>query len=389
MYKYIAVCVCVCLCGVAADLNKEEGASCEWDGVKGQCVKETRCLTTLDTRGDKHPVCSTKDDVKIVCCTDCELVNDTRNVVMSPTTGFFFKDGTKARDSCLEYLKTLPYKCHDGGFYSGISKEYDDERKCHSIGLWGVGGSPPPGHVSGPEYPHQAVLGYGGDLSSAMWLAGGTVLSDRFILTAAHAGRSGPGGDDLKFVALGVNKLSDPPSSWQTHKVKRFIPHPEYKAPSKYHDIALIETETPITFDKNVLPACLHVEAVDDDTAKATTWRDIKGNDYTKFADTLQTINLEKFTDEECKNAYGANRHLKNGIDTNTQMCYGSRSQAPEACMGLSGEPLLVSNQFSRCIYAVIGVTSFGQTCRAGAQKPDVFTRVAFYKPWIESVVWA
>ncbi|PZC77778.1 hypothetical protein B5X24_HaOG203022 [Helicoverpa armigera] len=100
-------------------------------------------------------------------------------------------------------------------------------------------------------------------------------------------------------------------------------------------------------------------------------------------------INLEKFTDEECKNAYGANRHLKNGIDSNTQMCYGSRSQAPEACMGLSGEPLLVSNQFSRCIYAVIGVTSFGQTCRAGAQKPDVFTRVAFYKPWIESVVWA
>uniref|UniRef100_A0A2A4K1V9 Peptidase S1 domain-containing protein n=1 Tax=Heliothis virescens TaxID=7102 RepID=A0A2A4K1V9_HELVI len=389
MYKYIALCLCVGLCGVVGDLNLDEGAPCEWDGVKGQCVKETRCLTTLDKRSsaEPHGVCSVKDDVKIICCTDCELVNDTRNVVMSPRTGFFFKDGTKARDNCLEYLKTLPYRCREGGFYSGISKEYNEKEKCHIIGEWGIGGAPPPGHVSGAEYPHQAVLGYGKELSSAKWIAGGTILSDRFILTAAHASRSGFG-DDLKFVAVDVKKRSDPPSSWQTHTVKRIIPHPEYKG-TKYNDIALIETENPITFNKNVLPACLHVVDVDTSTAVATTWRDVKGTDYTKFADTLQKINLEKFSDEECKSAYGEHRLLKNGIDTNTQMCYGSRSQAPEACMGLSGEPLLVKNQFSGCIHAVIGVTSFGQACGPSPQKPDVFTRVAYYKPWIESIVWA
>ncbi|XP_021199432.3 serine protease snake [Helicoverpa armigera] len=395
MYKYIALCVCVCLGGVAAHLNKEEGAPCEWDGVRGQCVKETRCFTTLARRGADHPVCSTKDNVKIVCCTDCHLINDTRNVVMT-LSGYAFKDGTKARDNCLEYLKTLPHHCREEGSYSGVSKSYDEQHKCHTVGIWGIGGSPIGGYIPGAEYPHQALLGYGTELSSAQWTAGGTIISERYILTAAHCSRSyNYRGGPLTFVALDVKRRSDPPYSWQTNRVKRFIPYPEYKVPSTYHDIALIETETSIIFNKNVLPACslfacLHVEDVNTGTAKALTWRDVTGTDYYQIADTIQTINLEKFTYEECNKTYQTNRRLKNGIDSNTQMCYGSRSQAPEACMGLSGEPLLVSNQFSDCIHTVIGVTSFGARCGRGYPSyPDVFIRVAYYKTWIESIVWA
>lgn len=386
MYKYIFICLCVCLSGALGDLNKDEGEPCEWDGVQGQCVKETRCLTTLDTRGDKHLVCSKKGDVNIICCTDCSLVNDTRNVVMSPQTGFFWKDGTKARDACLQYLDTLPYRCRDGGFYSGISKSYDEKNKCHVIGLWGIGGAPSPGHEPGAKYPHQALLGFGDSLETAKWLAGGSIISDRYILTAAHV-NSNTHLNRLQFVALGVKKLSDPPSSWQVHTVKRFIPHPDYKAPSKYHDIGLIETENQITFNKNVLPACLHVTAVEDNTAITTTWRDLK-KDYSQFADTIQTINLEKFTEDECKSAYSSHRLLREGINYSTQMCYGSKTQAPEACKGLSGEPLLVEKQFSRCIYAIIGITSFGSSRCDSSALPDVFTRVAYYKPWIEEQVW-
>ncbi|KAJ8705459.1 hypothetical protein PYW08_012505 [Mythimna loreyi] len=388
MYKYIILCLCVSLSGVLCDLNKEEGAACEWDGVKGKCVKETQCLTTLDKRGEQHLVCSKQGDVTIVCCTDCELVNSTRNVVMSPTSGFYWKDGTKARDTCLQYLEDLPYRCRDGGFYSGISKNYDAEKKCHTIGLWGIGGSPPPGHTPGAKYPHQALLGYGEDLETANWQAGGSIISEKYILTAAHV-NSSPSSGPVKFVALGVKRRSDPPSAWQTHKVKRFIAHPEYRRPSAYNDIALIETETPIPFDKNVLPACLQVEAAYDDTAITTTWRNLNSNSRGEFADTIQTINLDKFSIEECKAAYNTHRNLKNGIDSNTQLCYGSKSNNPDACKGLSGEPLLVDTQFSRCIYTIIGVTSFGKSCGSGSSKPDVYTRVAYYKPWIESVVWA
>ncbi|KAH9630584.1 hypothetical protein HF086_016088 [Spodoptera exigua] len=55
---------------------------------------------------------------------------------------------------------------------------------------------------------------------------------------------------------------------------------------------------------------------------------------------------------------------------------------------GLSGEPLLVERQFSTCIYTIIGITSFGSARCDKASLPDVFTRVAYYKPWIEEQVW-
>ncbi|KAJ8703801.1 hypothetical protein PYW07_013095 [Mythimna separata] len=384
MYKYIILCLCVSLSSVLCDLDKEEGAACEWDGVKGKCVKETQCLTTLDTRGDPHPVCSKQGDVTIVCCTDCELVNNTRNVVLSPNTGYYWKDGSKARDNCLQYLDKLPYRCREGGFYSGISKNYDEEKKCHTAGLWGVGGAPPPGSKPGAMYPHQVLLGYGEDLETAEWLAGGSIISDRYILTAGHVGRS-PYAGNVKFVALGVEKRSDSPSAWQTHKVKRFISHPDYKAPIVYNDIALIETDTPIIFDKNVLPACLHVEAAEVDTAISTTWRNLTSKPRGDLADTIQTINLEKSSNEECKAAYEPLRNWKHGVDFNTQMCYGSKSKS-DYCKGFSGEPLLVETQFSRCIYTIIGVTSFSRC--SGSDIPGIFTRVAHYKPWIESVVW-
>lgn len=47
-----------------------------------------------------------------------------------------------------------------------------------------------------------------------------------------------------KYIGLGILKRSDPPKTWQLYDVSRILPHPDYKSPSKYHDIALLETET-------------------------------------------------------------------------------------------------------------------------------------------------
>lgn len=47
----------------------------------------------------------------------------------------------------------------------------------------------------------------------------------------------------VKYIALGILKRTDPPEFWQIYNVKRIIAHPGYKSPSKYHDIALLETD--------------------------------------------------------------------------------------------------------------------------------------------------
>lgn len=38
------------------------------------------------------------------------------------------------------------------------------------------------------------------------------------------------------------------------------IPHPEYKIPARYHDIALLKIDKPLKLGAAIRPACLEVE---------------------------------------------------------------------------------------------------------------------------------
>lgn len=53
---------------------------------------------------------------------------------------------------------------------------------------------------------------------------------------------------------------------------------------------------------------------------------------------------------------------------------------------GDSGGPLQTNHTTKDNIFFIVGVTSFGKNC--GSQIPAVYTRVAYYLDWIESVVW-
>lgn len=59
----------------------------------------------------------------------------------------------------------------------------------------------------------------------------------------------------------------------QAFSVVRRIPHPDYRAPQKYHDIALLELDNDVHFDSFVSPACLHSQyTVPDETPIASGW---------------------------------------------------------------------------------------------------------------------
>ncbi|KAK9737486.1 Trypsin [Popillia japonica] len=66
-------------------------------------------------------------------------------------------------------------------------------------------------------------------------------------------------------------------------------------------------------------------------------------------------------------------------------MCAGSLQGRGDTCQGDSGGPLQVKLEGTN-LYTVLGVTSFGIKC---GLLPAVYTRVSYYVPWIESIVWA
>ncbi|XP_059056611.1 serine protease snake-like [Achroia grisella] len=273
--------------------------------------------------------------------------------------------GQRAADQCLDYQRKLCLCTADGAVQPAEAQ------------IISYGKNSNPG-----EFGNMALLGYGDD-KTRQWSCGGSIISDRYILTAGHciSGKLGK----VKMVALGVLARSDLEKEGLIFEVKRIIPHPEFKPPSKYNDIALLEVDREIPLTRSIQPACLDVDEMDDHQgATATGWGALEyGEDN---ADILQKTKLYRFSDEECAAKYSEGRLLRSGINHSTQVCYGHRSHPADTCQGDSGGPLLIRNKF-RCLHSIIGVTSFGSTCGM-AGEPGVYTKLSSYLPWIESIVW-
>ena len=85
-------------------------------------------------------------------------------------------------------------------------------------------------------------------LANGTHMCGGTILSDRHILTAAHCLATV---NDPKRIAVhvGMHDLSQPDGT--VHKINRVSIHPSYSNDSLYlHDIAIIHLESSVDLDK-------------------------------------------------------------------------------------------------------------------------------------------
>ncbi|KAJ8707530.1 hypothetical protein PYW08_010782 [Mythimna loreyi] len=390
----ILLCLFSCLCCVIGELNLPEESACVTEGFNGTCIDLFKCPTAALTylyakagfQQDRFPkfpeVCSYKDNEPIVCCTDCSIGVSLKNQAVGPLGKLKNKMNSVAKTKCYEYFEKLPYKCRGIGNV-GVKKEWKEERKCHEFDYsiaFAVGGR----NAERWEFPHMALIGYGDDVKTAQWLCGGTVISERFILTAAHCTSTRALGN-ISFAALGILKRSDPVENWKIYKIKRIIIHPEYKAPSKYHDIALLETDTEIAFGKDLLPACLNIDEGFNHNGEAPGWGRLGHRQA--LADTLQVVKLEAFNASECAEIYHPHRHLKYGYDHEKQMCYGHHTKIIDTCEGDSGGPLQYNQDHIRCLFSVVGVTSYGKNCGI-LGSAGMYTRVSYYVSWIESVVW-
>jgi len=238
------------------------------------------------------------------------------------------------------------------------------------------------GDVENPAHsnPWQVLVMYGG-------LCGGTLLNNRFVLTAAHCIPSNL--NTTSTIIAGANtwcSISSTGSlSWKTEsmqqkrKVKKVFMmngNLAYGKAGQLFDIAILEVDSPFTLNTYVVPAKLPTARTPSGTNLVVSgWGTT--TEGGSISCTLRQVTVPTVSKTECNNYYG-------GSIKSSQICAGLKAGGKDSCQGDSGGPLVVKRSSTDA--TVAGVVSYGQGC-ARPNYYGVYTDVYTFLPWINSVL--
>ncbi|KAF0292425.1 Trypsin II-P29 [Amphibalanus amphitrite] len=222
---------------------------------------------------------------------------------------------------------------------------------------------------------------------------GGSIINERYILTAAHCVH----GRKVWAVNVQVRKHKRGKDVDELrYKVKRFIEHPGYSRATLQNDIALIELEESLRIqlrrDPRVRPICLPSEpcrggdgpaCFDGRTGAVAGWGVLRERSK-DYPENLQEVELPVLTSQDCRDSQPE-------VITDEMLCTSYEYGGKDACQGDSGGPLTVADGDG--LASQVGIVSFGKGC-GHKEYPAVYVRVSgvrevVFGPTVAVTKWA
>lgn len=209
-------------------------------------------------------------------------------------------------------------------------------------------------------------------------ICGGTLIDARFVLTAAHCITSN-NSSSIRIIA-GLHNISSTVERnfRQNRQVEKVFIYPGFDHLAPLNDIAIIQLAAPFYLNKYVQLACLSSEQPDvNETVMIAGWgsEEYRG----RHSPILRQAPTQVIGD--CNRWWASE-----GVDDRRQICVASNITGVSACNGDSGGPLLFK---AHDRWFVGGIASYVEkfNCKTNNSRPNVYTRVSFYLPWINQII--
>ncbi|XP_020512713.2 coagulation factor IXb [Labrus bergylta] len=232
------------------------------------------------------------------------------------------------------------------------------------------------------EIPWQVTLmSQSPSLGRAQPFCGGSLLSELWVITAAHCLVQADIAKRHFFVRVGEHDVSKDEGPERDHLVAQRHIHRHYRFElSPYnHDIALLKLATPVELSSHRRPICLGPKDFtenllrDSHTSLVSGWGRIQflGIEATK----LRKLEVPYVERTVCKQS--SRDHV-----TRLMFCAGYQSEKKDACQGDSGGPHATKYKGT---WFLTGIVSWGEECAMDG-KYGIYTRVSRYYTWISGI---